>query len=105
VIDLQTTAVVAALLASWGALVLWAVKSMLDRQARHIDSRFDEMAVERRKEEARVGRLERELLELKAELPRDYVRREDAIRNETAFHAKLDAISAKIDAWRAERTA
>lgn len=100
-IDWQALAVIASFLAAWGGLLLWAVKAMLDRQAKHIDGRFTELTAERRKESARVSELERDLLKLKAELPIDYVRREDAIRNETAFHAKLDGLAAKIDAWRA----
>ena len=41
--------------------------------------------------------LERDVLELKADLPVNYVRREDAIRSETVINAKLDAVAAKID--------
>lgn len=47
--------------------------------------------------EINTQRLERELLELRAELPREYVRREDDIRRETVTNAKLDALAAKID--------
>jgi len=44
--------------------------------------------------------VERELLELKAALPLQYLRREDAIRQEVVIHSKLDALAAKIDALR-----
>ena len=44
--------------------------------------------------------VERELLELKAALPIQYLRREDAIRQEVVIHSKLDALAAKIDALR-----
>lgn len=44
--------------------------------------------------------VERELLELKAALPIQYMRREDAIRQEVVIHSKLDALAAKIDALR-----
>lgn len=42
-------------------------------------------------------RLERDLLELRAELPKEYVRREDHIRFETVINAKMDSLAAKLD--------
>ncbi|QBP09839.1 hypothetical protein [Cupriavidus metallidurans] len=44
-----------------------------------------------------LRQLERDHLNLKAELPREYWRREDAIREYTVMHAKLDALAGKID--------
>jgi hypothetical protein len=41
--------------------------------------------------------LEREFLKHIAQLPKEYVRREDAIRSETVINAKLDALAVKID--------
>lgn len=40
---------------------------------------------------------ERNLLRLRAELPLEYVRREDFIRNQTVIEAKLDALAEKFD--------
>ena len=40
---------------------------------------------------------ERDLLLLRAELPREYIRREDHIRFETGVTGKLDALNAKLD--------
>lgn len=40
---------------------------------------------------------EKDLLRLRAELPIEYVRREDWIRNQTVIEAKLDALAAKLD--------
>lgn len=42
-------------------------------------------------------RIERELMELRADLPSRYVQREDYIRNQTIIEAKLDAISSKVE--------
>ena len=47
--------------------------------------------------EETTNRLERELLTLKADLPVQYVRREDAIRQETVINAKLDALATRLD--------
>ena len=40
---------------------------------------------------------ERSILKLRAELPLEYTRREDWIRNQTVIEAKLDALAAKLD--------
>lgn len=87
----------------------WAlVKIMVIQFSRGLDSRFAQ-AEEARREgrkmlEARFEqidqaqrRFERELLELKAELPRQYVLREDQIRSETVLNAKIDAVYAKLE--------
>ncbi|ELC3498516.1 hypothetical protein RI881_004099 [Salmonella enterica] len=42
--------------------------------------------------------LERRFLEFRAQLPVDYVRREDYIRGQTVIEAKLDALYDKLDA-------
>lgn len=42
--------------------------------------------------------LERDLMQLKADLPLNYVRREDYIRGQTVIEAKLDAVYSKIEA-------
>lgn len=57
---------------------------------KHWDARF--AAIE---ESTRT--LEREHLELRAELPKDYVRREDSIRETAVVHAKLDALATRIE--------
>lgn len=42
-------------------------------------------------------RVERELLNLKAELPLHYVRREDYIRGQSVIEAKLDGLGSKLE--------
>ncbi len=42
--------------------------------------------------------LERELLELRADLPLHYVRREDYVRGQAVIEAKLDSLYNKLDA-------
>lgn len=42
-------------------------------------------------------RVERELLNLKAELPLHYVRREDYIRGQSVIEAKLDGLGTKLE--------
>jgi hypothetical protein len=40
---------------------------------------------------------EKSILKLRAELPIEYVRRDDWIRNQTVIEAKLDALATKLD--------
>ncbi len=47
--------------------------------------------------EEQQHRLERDMLELKADLPINYMRREDHIRFETTINAKLDAVMSRLD--------
>lgn len=44
-----------------------------------------------------VRNLERELYQLKIDLPQTYVAREDYIRGQTVIEAKLDAVAAKLE--------
>ncbi|HCO6570543.1 TPA: hypothetical protein OBS83_004454, partial [Escherichia coli] len=43
------------------------------------------------------GELEKELMRFKADLPLNYVRREDYIRGQTVIEAKLDALYNKLE--------
>ncbi len=55
-------------------------KALLAQSQKHIDSQFQAIAATLKAQDDTSRRVERELLELKAELPRDYVRREDHTR-------------------------
>lgn len=107
--------ITATLLLAWSGLLIGIIKWLLGRyqalyQA-HIDKRFESLergreAEQKKWEKARENeqkewqRIERELLDFKAELPILYVRREDNIRQEVIISAKLDALSKKLDALR-----
>lgn len=58
--------------------------------------RFDEKLKGLTDESKMWRKIERDLLELRAELPVAYVRREDYIRGQTVIEAKLDAISSEV---------
>ncbi len=47
--------------------------------------------------------VEKDLLRLRAELPVDYVRREDWIRNQTVIEAKLDGLATKLESLKEGR--
>jgi len=87
----------------------WALgKLVLAQFDKRLDERF--AAIERARDAGRIlweqrferyeadqRRQERDLLRLKAELPTQYVRREDHIRFETVIYARLDALNSKFD--------
>ena len=111
----MTGAIILALIAAGWALVSIIVSQFTKR----LDERFTGQEELRKQREAALDirfkalekfigdegdgwrKVERELLELKAALPLQYLRREDAIRQEVVIHSKLDALAAKIDALRA----
>lgn len=86
----------------------WAVLSVAGRQhEKRLDERFasqEELRKEGRKlYEERLSQVESDLreadrrfLKFLADLPREYMRREDHIRFETVITAKLDALNAEI---------
>lgn len=97
-----------ALLGIFAAVVGWLVRALLAQFEKRLEERFQTQ------EQARVTatanwehqfgalaqgqrNLERDLMDLKAELPKEFVRREDAIREQTVIHAKFDSLAAKID--------
>lgn len=75
-------------------------KLLLRQVERRLDSRFS--AIEAAGAEWR--RLERDWLEWKAELPLQYVRREDYVRNQTVIEAKIDAIAMRLENWQLRET-
>lgn len=100
---------IAGALVAVGAM-LWALARMLLAQIeRRLDERFAALssaaASDRTATATRLDRLdeavrhvERDIANVRAELPREYQRREDAIRAEATVMAKLDALSLKLDA-------
>lgn len=71
-------------------------KSRVEAQ-QHWDTKFSGLEASAREETGQWQRVERELLSLKAELPVQYVRREDYIRGQSVIEAKLDGLALKIE--------
>lgn len=91
------------LIAFFGACAS-AFKLLLSHMQKHLDDRFvavsqrlDSIESTNRDESAQWSRVERELMSLKAELPLNYVRREDYIRGQSIIEAKLDGLALKIE--------
>ncbi len=87
----------------------WAVMSVGMRQfEQRLDERFSNQEASRvaaksdwdkrfESLDASQRRLERDMLLLQRDLPLNYVRRDDQIRETTIVNAKLDALNLKID--------
>ncbi len=92
----------AVIAAIWGG-GLFLVKVIARQQEASLKEKFSllnvsikSMGDELTKEKEATQRLERQLLEFKAELPRDYVRREDYVREYGTLHVKLDNLRLEI---------
>ncbi|ECO4186710.1 hypothetical protein FYD92_06260 [Salmonella enterica] len=79
-----------------GVLVA-AGKMLLTQIEKRLNERFEALEVARKESESGWSRLEREFLEFRADMPLNYVRREDYIRGQTVIEAKLDALYNKIE--------
>lgn len=64
---------------------------------RHWDEKFSGLESAAKQEAQRWQSVERELLQLKADLPLQYVRREDYVRNQSVIEAKLDGLAVRIE--------
>lgn len=92
-------------LLSAGLGALWVVIKFAAAQAQRYQEAAHKQLIDRltaieqaSKEEAgQWQRMEREMLQLKADLPLHYVRREDYIRGQSVIEAKLDALSSKLE--------
>jgi hypothetical protein len=58
---------------------------------------LDGIETTNKEEASQWQRVERELMSLKAEMPLNYVRREDYIRGQSVIEAKLDGLATKLE--------
>ncbi|MDK9603490.1 hypothetical protein [Lelliottia wanjuensis] len=72
-------------------------KMLLTQIEKRLNERFQALEDARKDAEFSWTRLEREFLEFRADMPLNYVRREDYIRGQTVIEAKLDALYNKIE--------
>lgn len=93
---------------TFGKVLLGQVEKRLDERfaaqdrAREVGSKTMRETInmhleDERKTAAQMLSLERDFLTWKAEMPLQYVRREDYVRNQTIIEAKLDAVALKIE--------
>jgi hypothetical protein len=74
------------LLGGFGKVLLGQIEKRLDERFKGLEDG-----------QTKALDVERQILTLRAELPLQYVRREDYVRNQTVIEAKLDAVATKIE--------
>lgn len=105
----------AGLLSGFAGIVYGAGRLIAGQFEMRMSERFEAMRIERAAEEARtnerfdalqrareleaqgITNLEREFLRFQADMPLNYVRREDYVRGQSIVEAKLDGLATKID--------
>lgn len=80
-----------------GKLLLAQTQRHLDQRFIAVGSRLDGIEAANKEETNQWRRVERELMDLKGELPLHYVRREDYIRGQSVIEAKLDGLAVKLE--------
>lgn len=102
-IEITLWQLVTLLLTFFGACA-GAGKLLLAQTQRHMDERFAMVSASManieaaNKEEAQQWKqIERDMMALRAELPLEYVRREDYIRGQSVIEAKLDGLAVKLE--------
>jgi chromosome segregation ATPase len=95
--DWQTFGFFASVLAAWSALLVQLQKAQLDRLGSHLDKRLDDIKRDQDKHAAENTAIKDDLARLKAELARDYLRREDWVRQVSVLDGKVDNWTSALD--------
>lgn len=85
------------LLSGFAAIIFTAGKLIAVQFERRMNERFDLIERKRESEAAGISALERDFMRFQAELPVQYVRREDYVRGQSIVEAKLDGLAGKLD--------
>lgn len=80
----------AGLIAGWSVLIVSMLRGMFKSHCDNIDRRLDGWGRD-------ISRLEKDVLEMKADLPLSYVRKEDFVRFEVIINTKLDRVHDSIE--------
>lgn len=75
----------------------YAQEEIRTASQKHWDTKFTALEVAAANEAKEWQRIEREIMVLKTELPTNYVRRDDYIRNQTVIEAKIDGLAMRIE--------
>lgn len=73
-----------------------ALEKSREQAGTHWDERFATILEQSQKQGAGLSSLERDFLHFKADLPLQYVRREDYVRGQSVIEAKLDALYSEL---------
>lgn len=96
----ELVGIIIAIVGAWSALLIGVIKWFLNRNQDDLKEQLTALKTSIDGHRDEVHRIDKDILTLRLELARDYVRREDAIREQVVINAKLDALNAKIDGLR-----
>ena len=85
------------LLTGFAGIIFTAGKLIAGQFERRMNDRFAALQAAREAEAAGISNLERQFMQFQADLPVQYVRREDYVRGQSIVEAKLDGLATKID--------
>ena len=74
-----------------------ALESAREQAGKHWDEKFTSILSTSQEQGAGLSNLERDFLRFQADLPLQYVRREDYVRGQSVIEAKLDALYSKLE--------
>lgn len=86
------------LIAAWSLVIIATARWTVNAGMKGVAGKFEEIAKKFEFHGEKQQTLEREVLEMKADLPFCYVRREDFIRHEVTILTKLDRLRDLISA-------
>lgn len=87
------------LVAAWSLILLGVQKFMLAASLKALGEQIEQL----KKASDKIQGFERQILELKADLPLNYVRKEDFIRHEVVINTKLDRLRDLLESFRERR--
>lgn len=93
----QLVGALGALLSVSVTVLLALCKLLLTQFEKRLDGKFAALEHTATQAEAEWRRIDREIMSLKADLPINYVRRDDYIRNQTIIEAKIDGLAVRIE--------
>lgn len=80
--------------AYWGM-----ARALLTQAQQNIDEKFQAISVGLSKQDDQSRRIERDLMELRAQLPREYVRAENYIPQQAQLLTKMDQVNLRMEAF------
>lgn len=89
--------VIASIVVAWSGLLLGVIKWFLANYFKDVKAKFADLSQAIGRQTGETHRLDMEILKLRGEVHSDFVRRDDAIREQVVINAKLDALAAKIE--------
>jgi hypothetical protein len=81
----------------WGKLLFSQFEKRLAERFKAHDDTLARFVADQGTSAKRMQELERDFLLFRGEMPNQYVRRDDFIRNQTVIEAKLDSISTRVE--------